>query len=227
MTWLALPTPCCSSGDAQANRRLAQPARAYPLLRAETLNQMMQRHSPADQPEWRGLGWSLDAPWSPQRETLPPVGLIGHTGYTGTGLWIDLLHKQYLIILSNRVHPRGLGDARPLRRQLQALLSSTWPTSTTAMLTDRWPSMQEQVNTRTSNNTDSQAGKVLLGIDVLRSQNYSALAGQRLGLITNLSAIDNKGWRTLDRLNTAPGLQLRKVFTPEHGLNRDQEGQTR
>lgn len=214
-----------SSGDAQANRRVTQPARAYPLLRAETLNLMMQRQSPADQTEWRGLGWSLDAPWSPQRETLPPLGLIGHTGYTGTGLWIDLLHKQYLIILSNRVHPRGLGDARPLRRQIQALLSSSYPAVSTTALADRWPALQTQIGTEPNTRATQAQSHVMLGIDVLRSQNYSPLAGQRLGLITNLSAIDNKGWRTLDRLNTAPGLQLRKVFTPEHGLNRDQEGQ--
>ncbi|TAK93916.1 MAG: DUF1343 domain-containing protein, partial [Aquabacterium sp.] len=214
-----------SSGDAQANRRITQPARAYPLLRADTLNLMMQRQSPTDQSEWRGLGWSLDAPWSPQRETLPPLGLIGHTGYTGTGLWIDLLHKQYLIILSNRVHPRGLGDARPLRRQIQALLSSTYPAVSTAALTDRWPALQTQISAAPNTRVTQTPAYVMLGIDVLRSQNYTPLSGQRLGLITNLSAVDNKGWRTLDRLNTAPGLQLRKVFTPEHGLNRDQEGQ--
>ncbi|HEX5357315.1 MAG TPA: serine hydrolase [Aquabacterium sp.] len=222
-----------AAGDAQPNRRQAQPARAYPLLRAETLNLMMQRQSPAEQSEWRGLGWSLDAPWSPQRETLPPLGLIGHTGYTGTGLWIDLLHKQYLIILSNRVHPRGLGDARPLRRQIQALLSATHPVTTASTLADRLPALQEQVAQASSPGVNVMAlpamnatnTTVMTGIDVLRSQHYSALTGQRLGLITNLSAVDSKGWRTLDRLSTAPGLQLRKVFTPEHGLNRDQEGQ--
>jgi uncharacterized protein YbbC (DUF1343 family) len=64
----------------------------------------------------------------------------------------------------------------------------------------------------------------MTGIDVLRAQQYNALKGQRLGLVTNLSAIDAKGWRTLDRLRTAPGLDLRTIFTPEHGLNRDQEG---
>jgi uncharacterized protein YbbC (DUF1343 family)/CubicO group peptidase (beta-lactamase class C family) len=214
-----------ASGDAQPNRRQTQPARAYPLLRLATLEQMMARHSPADQAEWRGLGWSVDAPWSPQREALPSFGLIGHTGYTGTGLWIDLLHKQYLIILSNRVHPRGLGDARPLRRQIQALLSTQFPLATAASLSERWPNLAEEAGKPATNRTPQATPTVMSGIDVLRKQGYEGLKGQRLGLITNLSATDSKGWRTLDRLHLAPGLQLRKVFTPEHGLNRDQEGQ--
>jgi uncharacterized protein YbbC (DUF1343 family) len=65
---------------------------------------------------------------------------------------------------------------------------------------------------------------VATGIDVLREEGYALLKGQRVGLISNLSAVDAHGWRTLDRLRWAPGVQLRKVFTPEHGFNRDQEG---
>lgn len=199
-------------------------ASSPPLLRPDTIATMMAPQSPAQQADWRGLGWALDAPLAPQRESLPPLGMISHTGYTGTGLWIDLLHGQYLIILSNRVHPRGLGDARPLRRQIQALLASQHLPVAATQLSQRWPSLANVVDNWTPPTIGVTAPAVMTGIDVLRAQQYEALKGQRLGLITNLSAIDAKGWRTLDRLRTAPGLQLVKVFTPEHGLNRDQEG---
>lgn len=214
---------------AQAMLQAASPAAiapepAFKLLRQDTIAQMMQLQSPAQQADWRGLGWSLDPPLAPQREDLPPVGMISHTGYTGTGLWLDLLHGQYLIILSNRVHPFGLGDVRPLRRQLQALLASQHAPVTPAQLAQRWPALKDTVSNWAPPTIGVTAPTVKTGMDVLRAQGYEALKGQRLGLITNLSAIDAKGWRTLDRLRTAPGLQLRKVFTPEHGLNRDQEG---
>lgn len=226
-----------AAGDADApHGPRKEPSRAYPLLQARTLGRMMNRYSPADQADWRGLGWSLDPPWQPQREALPPLGMLDHTGYTGTGLWIDFVNRQYLVILSNRVHPRGLGDARPLRRQIQALLSTQHtPLSRAqveAQLASRWPDMADTAKSWTpitqptaqSATASASSPTVLPGIDVLRQTDYAALQGQRLGLITNLSAIDTKGWRTIDRLYNAPGLQLRKVFTPEHGLNRDQEG---
>lgn len=213
------------AGDAQAQKRDRQPARAYPLLRADTLRSMATRQSPAGQSEWRGLGWALDAPLAPQRDTLPPLGLIGHTGYTGTGLWIDLVHRQYLVILSNRVHPRGLGDARPLRRQIIALLASQHPALPGPAPLVPWSGQGEAIQAgATSPRAPASTPRVLSGTDVLRQQGYAPLLKQRLGLITNLSAMDAQGWRTLDRLHTAPGLNLVKVFTPEHGLNRDQEG---
>lgn len=214
-----------AAGEAQTNTQHKQPARAYPLLRQDTLQRMMQPQAPINQPDWRGLGWALDAPLNAQREALPPLGMIDHTGYTGTGLWIDLYNRQYLIILSNRVHPRGLGDARPLRREIQALLASQRPTLTNEQISARWPSLSEPAQSWATQALSNPSPAVQTGIDVLRLHGYDALQGQRLGLITNLSAMDARGWRTLDRLHTAPGLQLRKVFTPEHGLNRDQEGQ--
>src|SRR5262249_48286091 len=49
------------------------------------------------------------------RGDLFPLGSFGHTGFTGTSLWIDPHSNGYLIFLSNRVHPDGKGDVTPLR----------------------------------------------------------------------------------------------------------------
>jgi uncharacterized protein YbbC (DUF1343 family) len=139
-------------------------------------------------------------------------------------MWMDLVHRRFLILLSNRVHPSGLGDARPLRRELLALMASQEAPQTFDAVVKALPSLFDTPRHPATPAPVGDVPTVSTGIDVLRAQGYAALQGQRVGLITNLSATDSKGWRTLDRLRWAPGVQLRKVFTPEHGLNRDQEG---
>lgn len=188
---------------------MLQPGR---LLKAETLQELARLQSPASESEWRGLGWQLQAPLVPNRDRLAPLGLIGHTGYTGTGLWIDLVQQRFVVLLSNRLHPDGKGDARPLRREVLALLSSLNP----PLSADK----QAKAPARPAPISPT----VATGIDVLQSQQFAPLIGRRVGLITHLAAVDRQGWRTLDRLRWAPGVQLVKVFSPEHGLYGDAEG---
>src|ERR1039457_1509351 len=61
--------------------------------------------SPPDQPILRGLGWDIDSPFSGNRGDLFPIGSYGHTGFTGTSIWIDPSTKSYVILLANSVHP--------------------------------------------------------------------------------------------------------------------------
>ncbi len=193
---------------------MLQPGR---LLKPATLAELQMRASPPDEPDPRGLGWALQAPLVANRDELAPQGLIAHTGYTGTGIWIDLVQRRFVILLSNRVHPNGRGDARPLRRQVLALLSGMQaPLPISAEVPARDAAVLLQAPTAPA--------KVLTGIDVLRAQHYVPLLGRRVGLITHLAAIDGQGWRTLDRLRWAPGVTLVKVFSPEHGLYGDAEG---
>src|SRR5205823_13633175 len=54
--------------------------------------------------ERRGFGWVLMHPgWS--GGDLMSARSIGHTGFTGTAVWIDLERRRYSVLLSNRVHP--------------------------------------------------------------------------------------------------------------------------
>ena len=62
----------------------------------------------------RGLGWDIDTSFSSPRGDLLAGG-YGHTGFTGTSLWIHPATGTFVIILSNRVHPHGKGDATHLR----------------------------------------------------------------------------------------------------------------
>ncbi len=67
----------------------------------------------------RALGWDIDSVYSPpMRGDLFPVGGIGHTGYTGTSLWIDPGSGGYVVLLTNRVHLGRDRDISRLRQQV-------------------------------------------------------------------------------------------------------------
>lgn len=190
-----------------------------PLYRS-TIAELQQPQGAASDTTWHGLGWQLVAPLRAEREALPPLGAVGHTGYTGTGLWIDFDQGRFLIVLTSRLYPDGRGDARPLRRQLLALVSSLSP----AAAEDEWPPVPSRAPMP---GPDNGSAPVWTGIDELRRQGYAPLRGQRIGLVTHSAAVDRHGWRTLDRLRLAPGLQLVRIFTPEHGLYADAEGRVK
>lgn len=185
-----------------------------PLFRG-TIQDLQRPQGAASATAWHGLGWSLIAPLQAEREALPPLGAVGHTGYTGTGLWLDFTHRRFVVLLTSRLHPDGRGDARPLRRQVLALVASLQASSPPGAETPGYPQAPRP---------DDGPAPVWTGIDVLRQQGYALLQGRRVGLVTHSAAVDRHGWRTLDRLRRAPGVQLVRVFTPEHGLNADAEG---
>ena len=54
-----------------------------------TVEKFTTPQSPPDQPILRGLGWDIDSPYSGERGELFPIGSYGHTGFTGTSLWLD------------------------------------------------------------------------------------------------------------------------------------------
>jgi uncharacterized protein YbbC (DUF1343 family)/CubicO group peptidase (beta-lactamase class C family) len=192
---------------------------AAPLSR-ESLAALQRRHSPPEDSTWHGWGWQLQAPLVAEREALAPLGALGHTGYTGTGLWIDFVNRRFVVLLTSRLQ-LPYGDARPLRRQVLALVSSLLPPISATAQRSHDPQFAPDLAAP----PPPEPGPVVhTGIDVLRADAYAALRGHRLGLITNLSAIDRQGWRTLDRLRWAPGVTLVKVFSPEHGLYGDAEG---
>src|SRR4029077_14287571 len=72
-----------------------------------------------------GLGWDIDSSLSSNRGDFLPVGSFGHTGFTGTSLWIDPTTRTYIIILTNSVHPRGKGIAVPLRSKIATAVAAS------------------------------------------------------------------------------------------------------
>ena len=58
----------------------------------------------------RALGWDTMRPTSSCGSRMSPRA-IGHTGFTGTSLWIDPQADVYVVLLTNRVHPTRTNEA--------------------------------------------------------------------------------------------------------------------
>jgi uncharacterized protein YbbC (DUF1343 family) len=146
----------------------------------------------------RALGWAVQSQW--RGEGLSPSA-IGHFGFTGTALWIDPDKDLFAIVLTNRVHPDGQGDAKPLVARINTLAAEAIgpPVGRVECL--------------------EASGAVRAGIDVLRDEAFERLRGRRVGLITNASGRARDGASTIDLFMTAPGVRLVALFAPEHGLN--------
>jgi uncharacterized protein YbbC (DUF1343 family)/CubicO group peptidase (beta-lactamase class C family) len=186
------------------------------ILGSDTIVQMGALQSPASEQQWRGLGWQLYAPLVANRDAMPPIGAIGHRGYTGTAIWVDPYSKHFVVLLSNRVYPNDGGDAAPLRREVLSYVASLQaPGSLAALPQDTSAPWQEQ----------SGPKKVVLGIDQLETDGFAPLRGKHVGLITNLTGLDSHGRRTIDALRWVPDVTLAAVLTPEHGLYSNREGQ--
>ena len=73
----------------------------------------------------RALGFDMATPYSSNRGDLFPVGSVGHTGFTGTSLWIDPASRTFVVFLSNRVHPAGTGDVGRLRAVVATIAAAS------------------------------------------------------------------------------------------------------
>ena len=168
------------------------------ILHAESVALMTRPQSPAGHAALRGFGWDIDSPYSRYLGPSFSPQSFGHTGYTGTALWIDPATSSFLIVLSNRLHPDGKGNILPMLRRVSGLAGTAA--------------------------TGKERQRVLLGVDVLEAYDYRQLTGRRFGLIANQSARDSTGRRTADVLRDAHGVKLVALFSAEHGLGVAGEG---
>ncbi len=176
--------------------------------------------SPDSLPSVRGLGWDIDSSYSSNRGELLPVGSFGHTGFTGTSIWIDPVTSTYVILLSNRVHPDGKGDATPLRARVATVVASALRglPDTGELRELAWTGTDFGAGGTVPRRGDEAAGRTLNGIDVLRADGFRILAGRRVGLVTNHTGLARTGEATIDLINAAPGAKLVALFSPEHGI---------
>ncbi len=65
---------------------------------------------------------------------------------------------------------------------------------------------------------NSVVPRVMLGIDVLESMNFSPLNGKRVGLLTHPAGVNRYGVSTIDILRRGKGFKLVALFGPEHGI---------
>lgn len=97
-------------------RRAGKPS-AFPL-KPETLVLMSTPQQPKGKSDLRGLGWDIATHYSTPRGTVFPASSFGHTGFTGTSLWLVPENETFVLILTNRVHPDGKGNVIALRRDV-------------------------------------------------------------------------------------------------------------
>src|SRR5438034_7853782 len=95
------------------------------ILSPLTIAAMTQPHAVAESGAARGLGWDIATTFSSNKGDLFPLGSFGHTGFTGTSIWIDPATDSFVIFLSNRVHPDGKGDVGPLRGRVASIVASS------------------------------------------------------------------------------------------------------
>jgi uncharacterized protein YbbC (DUF1343 family)/CubicO group peptidase (beta-lactamase class C family) len=190
------------------------------ILSQLTIEKMTTPQTPPNKMALRGLGWDIDSPFASNRGELFPVGSYGHTGFTGTSIWIDPVSKTYIIVLTNHVHPNGNGDVSPLRAEISTLVAAAiGPISTEQVMNSRRSLTGYHELMKSYRVQGARNGKVQTGIDVLKNEKFAPLNGLCVGLITNHSGIDSSGQRTLDILYKAPGVKLSAIFSPEHGLS--------
>ena len=199
------------NGGRLGDRRILQPDNVALLLTPDSSTAVEAT---------RTLGWEAQAPLIPNRYRAPRAGLLLHLGYTGTGLWIDLVTRRFVIVLTSRLYPDEQGNAMPLREAVVNLVSSTAPPLSGDQIAARAPAMAEAVISA-GQRLPMAIGPVRSGIDVLEASGFASLVGKRVGLVTNHSGFDAQGRRTIDVLSQAPGVRLNAIFAPEHGIGTD------
>src|SRR2546422_985887 len=167
------------------------------VFKPETVKLMTSVQTPETISARRGLGWDIDSGYSRPRGRIFPLGSFGHTGFTGTALWIDPFSKTFWIFLSNRVHPDGRGSVLTLEGALANLAAEAVMGLNFAYVPGSYPPRPE-VEPR---GRPREEAEVLNGIDVLAGQKFAPLQGLRVGLITNPTGHNRERNPTIDLLS--------------------------
>lgn len=199
------------------------------IFKPETVRLMRSVQTPASVSARRGLGWDIGSGYSGPRGSIFPLGSFGHTGWTGTSIWIDPFSQSFVIFLSNRNHPDESGNVGRLRTQLGTLAAEAIKdfnfASVPGALAVREPVAAEETRRTRSASSEGERPppspvnhRTLTGADVLERDNFAPLKGLRVGLITNHTGHDRERNPTIDLLYNAPEVKLTVLFSPEHGI---------
>ncbi len=146
----------------------------------------------------RALGWDTRSPEGSSAGSLFSFRSFGHTGFTGTSVWIDPARELFVILLTNRVHPsrenRQIRDVRPRIADLvvRAIAPLAEP-------------------------PEPPREPVMVGLDRIDRGEEHGLAGKRLGVVVHAASVTLDGKHAIDALREA-SLDVVRILTPEHGL---------
>jgi uncharacterized protein YbbC (DUF1343 family)/CubicO group peptidase (beta-lactamase class C family) len=188
------------------------------ILSPNTVARMSAPSTPAGMTSVRGLGWDIDTTYSSNRGELFPIGSFGHTGFTGTSIWIDQFSNSYVIFLSSRLHPDGKGDVTPLRARVATTAAAALAVDSMAKTEGMRRPRMSGTDFSTAAPARERPASILPGIDVLARDGFKVLQGKRVGLVTNHTGRSISGESTIDLIFKAPGVKLVALFSPEHGI---------
>lgn len=188
------------------------------IFKPETVKLMTSVQSPEGVTARRGLGWDIDSPYNGPRGKIFPLGSYGHTGWTGTSIWIDPFSQSLLIFLSNRNHPDESGNVIALRAKLGTLAAEVISDFNFAYVPGALEPRKEASASTSRPEANVAQVKTLNGIDVLVKEKFAPLKGLRVALITNHTGHDRERNPTIDLLKNAPDVELKALFSPEHGI---------
>lgn len=188
------------------------------IFSAATVHKMTTPQTPPWSPNIRGLGWDIDTAYSSPRGDLFPLGSYGHTGFTGTSVWIDPSSQTFIILLTNAVHPYERPAISSLRSKIATAVAAALNVGDAHGFTSRVERSIYAPRPYDLAGIYHRTDQTLAGIDVLEQQDFAPLQGKTVGLITNQTGVDRAGRRTIDVLAHAPGVKLAAIFSPEHGI---------
>jgi uncharacterized protein YbbC (DUF1343 family)/CubicO group peptidase (beta-lactamase class C family) len=194
------------------------------ILTPDLIEKMTTPQQPPNSTDLRGLGWDMDSWLSSNRGDLLPIGSYGHTGFTGTSIWIDPYTNTYIILLTNTVRPRPPSPpVVSLRARVANAVASVLNLDVSAANREKALTITGYNETMTAaRRLDARNGHTLTGIDVLEKENFASLKGDKdhvtIGVLTNQTGLDAQGKRTIDVLAAAPGVKVAAIFSPEHGI---------
>lgn len=184
------------------------------LFSANTVRKFTEPASPPDQPAVRSLGWDIDTAYSSPRGELFPIGSYGHTGFTGTSIWIDPYSQTFVILLTNHVHPHSGGSVNSLRRTVATVVAASVGIESAKVDETGY---NEALETSGARRMIVPNRHTLTGLDVLEAEKFAPLQGKRIGLITNQTGLDRQGRRNVDAM-LAAHVNVVALFAPEHGI---------
>ena len=188
------------------------------ILLPDTVALATENRLPISLGATRGLGWDIGSAFAYQRgEKFPRAG-FGHTGWTGTSIWVDPASESFLILLTNRNHPAEGKSVKKLRIAVGTLAGEAVGYTETIPLSQVDSDLFEEGQEAVQVAAGGDEVIVKNGIDVLESERFASLRGFTIGLITNQTGINRNRRSTIDLLASAPEVNLKALFSPEHGI---------
>ena len=197
------------AGGSHQGRRILSPL---------TVAKMTSPGTPPGERNVRGFGWDMDSSFSVNRGELLPLGSFGHTGFTGTSVWIDPATRLFVVFMSNRLHPDGKGDVAPLRARVSTVAASAVSSLPADIRVSHAWTGRDFGPGAAAPGAPASWSPVMTGVDVLRAKGFDALRGRRVGLVTNHTGRARDAATTIDLLHKAKDVTLVALFSPEHGI---------